>query len=156
MGTKYYPTIGLEIHAELKTRTKMFCSSKNDPDEKHPNVNICPVCMGHPGTLPVANKEAIKKVRGKVGEDFTPEQEKKLCEMYPDSIVFTHSWPSSIKPFYIMTKDEKKDAKFSEGFDALYGGMEISSGGQRIHIPELLIKILKKKGLRQTRSPRTA
>lgn len=51
--------IGLEIHAELMTQTKMFCSCRNDPDEKHPNVNICPICMGHPGTLPVPNKEAI-------------------------------------------------------------------------------------------------
>lgn len=58
----YYTTIGLEIHAELKTHTKMFCNSKNDPDEKRPNVNICPVCMGHPGTLPVINKEAVKHV----------------------------------------------------------------------------------------------
>lgn len=59
---KYTLTVGLEIHAELKTRTKMFCSSLNDPLEKRPNVNVCPVCMGHPGTLPVANKEAVKKV----------------------------------------------------------------------------------------------
>ncbi|MEK7510113.1 MAG: Asp-tRNA(Asn)/Glu-tRNA(Gln) amidotransferase subunit GatB [Patescibacteria group bacterium] len=58
----YIPTIGLEIHAELKTKSKMFCSCVNDPLEKHPNVNICPICMGHPGTLPVANKEAIHKV----------------------------------------------------------------------------------------------
>lgn len=58
---KYVPTIGLEIHAELKTHTKMFCGSLNDPDEKHPNVNVCPICMGHPGTLPAPNKEAIWK-----------------------------------------------------------------------------------------------
>ena len=58
----YKPTIGLEIHAELKTNSKMFCGCKNDPDEKRPNVNICPVCLGHPGTLSVANEEAIKKV----------------------------------------------------------------------------------------------
>ena len=68
-------------------------------------------------------EEAIKKVGGKIGEDFTPEEERKLCEMYPGDLVFTHSWPTSIKPFYIMTKDEKKDAKLSEGFDALYGGI---------------------------------
>ncbi|MEK7125177.1 MAG: Asp-tRNA(Asn)/Glu-tRNA(Gln) amidotransferase subunit GatB [Patescibacteria group bacterium] len=61
---KYIPTIGLEIHAELKTKTKMFCDSLNDPDEKRPNINICPICMGHPGTLPVANAEAIKKIIG--------------------------------------------------------------------------------------------
>src|SRR4030042_3295246 len=58
----YKPTIGLEIHIELKTKTKMFCSCLNDPDEKQPNVNVCPVCMGHPGTLPVINEEAVRKV----------------------------------------------------------------------------------------------
>ena len=92
-------------------------------------------------------EEAIKKAGGKIGEDFTPEQEKRLCSLYPDSIVFTYSWPSSLKPFYIMPKDEDKNAKYTEGFDALYGGMEISSGGQRIHLPKLLIERLKDKGL---------
>ncbi len=58
----YYPTIGLEIHAELKTRTKMFCNSKNDSDETEPNVNVCPICMAHPGTLPVINKEAVRHI----------------------------------------------------------------------------------------------
>jgi aspartyl-tRNA synthetase len=92
-------------------------------------------------------EEAIKKAGGKVGEDFTPEEERKLCAMHKGDIVFTHSWPSSIKPFYIMPKDENPKAKYSEGFDALYLGVEISSGGQRIHIPELLIERLKAKGL---------
>jgi len=58
---KYIPTIGLEIHVELKTKSKMFCSCKNDPLEKRPNFNICPVCTAQPGSLPVANEEAIKK-----------------------------------------------------------------------------------------------
>ena len=59
---KYEPVIGLEIHSQLATRTKMFCASLNDPEETHPNVHICPVCMGHPGTLPVPNKKAIESV----------------------------------------------------------------------------------------------
>ncbi|MBM3206365.1 MAG: Asp-tRNA(Asn)/Glu-tRNA(Gln) amidotransferase subunit GatB [Candidatus Staskawiczbacteria bacterium] len=59
---EYKPTIGLEIHAELNTKSKMFCSCKNDPNEKRPNFNICEVCTAQPGTLPVANEEAIKKV----------------------------------------------------------------------------------------------
>ncbi|OGI95176.1 glutaminyl-tRNA synthase (glutamine-hydrolyzing) subunit B [Candidatus Nomurabacteria bacterium RIFCSPLOWO2_01_FULL_42_17] len=88
MKKKYYPTIGLEIHAELKTNTKMFCSCKNDPDEEKPNVNICPVCMAHPGALPVINKKAIENVikvglavDGKIA-DFTEFDRKNY--FYPD------------------------------------------------------------------------
>ncbi len=58
----YTPTIGLEVHAELKTKSKMFCGCKNDPHASEPNSNICPICMAHPGTLPVANSAAIKSV----------------------------------------------------------------------------------------------
>lgn len=58
----YVPTIGLEVHAELKTATKMFCRSKNDPFASEPNMNICPVCLAHPGTLPVINREAVRHV----------------------------------------------------------------------------------------------
>ena len=63
MGSmSYRPTIGLEIHAELSTSTKMFCSCKNDADETRPNVNVCPICLAHPGTLPTINKEAVRHV----------------------------------------------------------------------------------------------
>lgn len=58
----YIPTIGIEVHAELKTKTKMFCDSKNDPHAGEPNTHVCPICMGHPGTLPVINKEAVRHV----------------------------------------------------------------------------------------------
>ncbi len=59
---EYKPAIGLEIHIELKTKGKMFCSCLNDPDERKPNVNVCPICLGHPGTLPVINQEAVREV----------------------------------------------------------------------------------------------
>lgn len=58
----YVPTIGLEIHAELKTKSKMFCGCKNEPHDAEPNSHTCPVCMAHPGTLPVPNYEAIKSI----------------------------------------------------------------------------------------------
>lgn len=86
--TDYKPTIGLEIHVELKTQTKMFCNSKNDPDEKRPNWNVCPICMGHPGTLPTINKEAVHhvlRVGAAVGgtlADFTEFDRKNY--FYPD------------------------------------------------------------------------
>lgn len=86
--SKYKATIGLEIHAELKTQTKMFCSCKNDPDEEKPNSNICSVCTAQPGTLPVLNKQAIEHVL-KVGlacgskiADFTEWDRKNY--FYPD------------------------------------------------------------------------
>ena len=57
---KFDVIIGLEIHAELKTRSKMFCSCDNDSLGKEPNTAVCPICLGHPGTLPVANRQAIE------------------------------------------------------------------------------------------------
>lgn len=57
--SKYSPIIGMEIHVELKTKSKMFCSCANNPDRDEPNTNICEICLAHPGTLPVPNKQAI-------------------------------------------------------------------------------------------------
>lgn len=88
MSVMYHTNIGLEIHAELNTNSKIFCGCANNPDEEKPNVNICPVCMAHPGTLPVINKKAIESVI-KVGlaldgtiADFTEFDRKNY--FYPD------------------------------------------------------------------------
>lgn len=56
----YKPTIGVEIHTQLATDTKMFCSCDNDSIEAAPNTHICPVCLAYPGTLPVPNKRAVE------------------------------------------------------------------------------------------------
>ena len=53
--------IGLEVHAQMNTKTKMFCSCDNDAWGKEPNTTVCPICMGHPGTLPVPNRSVIEK-----------------------------------------------------------------------------------------------
>jgi aspartyl-tRNA(Asn)/glutamyl-tRNA(Gln) amidotransferase subunit B len=52
--------IGIEVHVRLKTRTKLFCSCPNNWDDI-PNINICPICLGYPGTLPILNKVALEK-----------------------------------------------------------------------------------------------
>lgn len=61
---QYEPTIGMEVHAELKTASKMFCRCANGLGlETEPNVHICHVCTGQPGALPVPNQEAIRSVQ---------------------------------------------------------------------------------------------
>jgi aspartyl-tRNA(Asn)/glutamyl-tRNA(Gln) amidotransferase subunit B len=57
--SKYQAIIGMEVHVELKTKSKMFCSCPNLSGFLSPNVNICEICLAHPGTLPVPNKQAI-------------------------------------------------------------------------------------------------
>ena len=71
------PVIGLEIHLQLNTKSKLFCSCPNNVQNIPPNTNICPICMGCPGVLPVLNKKAIEKtlllgiaLKGKVAENF--------------------------------------------------------------------------------------
>ena len=57
---RYITTIGLEVHVQLKTRSKMFCGCATGFGAE-PNSNVCPVCLGYPGALPVMNEEALKK-----------------------------------------------------------------------------------------------
>jgi nondiscriminating aspartyl-tRNA synthetase len=83
------------------------------------------------------NKVSMEK------HDLSKEAEKKLGQMFKDTIVFVTDWPIEGKPFYIMPKEKG----LSAGFDAIYQGVEITSGGQRVHDPELLTKRLKANGL---------
>lgn len=84
----YTPTIGLEIHAELSTKSKMFCGCKNAPHGGLPNEYTCPVCLAHPGTLPRVNKEAVKKVllvgEALAGELATYSEFDRKNYFYPD------------------------------------------------------------------------
>ena len=60
MGVQdFEPVIGLEVHAQLKTATKLFCSCRNTFGEA-PNTHTCPICLGHPGVLPVLNRRAVE------------------------------------------------------------------------------------------------
>jgi aspartyl-tRNA(Asn)/glutamyl-tRNA(Gln) amidotransferase subunit B len=126
---EYIPVIGLEIHAELKTKTKMFCSCINDPLERKPNINICPICMAHPGTLPTLNKQAIQNVL-KVGlavdaeiADFTEWDRKNY--FYPD-IPKGYQISQYAYPLVQKGKVKVKDAK----------GNDVDVTLTRIHLEE--------------------
>lgn len=125
---EYVPTIGLEIHCELKTASKMFCSCPNHPDAGAPNTNVCPVCLGHPGTLPVANREAIRLTR--------------LVGLALDSRILEHSKFDRKNYFY---PDLPKGYQISQYDQPLCSGgyLEISDGGKpkkigitRVHLEE--------------------
>ncbi len=95
--------------------------------------------------LTFAEVNEIMKKEGVATEehDLSGDAEKKLGTLYPDTIVFVYDWPLAGKPFYIIPEGESS----SRGFDAIWKGMEISSGGQRVHDPELLKERLKANGL---------
>ena len=56
---EYETVIGLEVHCQLKTNTKVWCSCDADYDNKHPNTSACPVCTGQPGALPKLNEKVL-------------------------------------------------------------------------------------------------
>ena len=116
--------------------------------ENQEEIGLLDIKLAVPKAKYMSYKEAIEvlqkhKYKIKYGDDFEPEDERKLCNIYRNTIIFTHDWPQALKPFYIWPKNGT-----SGGFDAVYGGMEIASGGQRVHVPEILIKQLKVKGLK--------
>src|SRR6202165_654403 len=59
IGTDYEIVIGLEVHSQLLTKSKMFCSCSTDYANAAPNTHVCPICMGMPGVLPVINQQAV-------------------------------------------------------------------------------------------------
>ena len=135
----------MEIMKQMEGVVKYMVGEVIKKNKKE--LELLKVSLKVPRAKYISYDETVKMLKVKYGEDLSAEDEKKLCKKFPDTIIFVHSWPTKLKPFYIMPRGENADAKLSEGFDAIYGGVEISSGGQRIHIPELLEKMLKKKKL---------
>src|SRR3974377_1873194 len=84
---KYEPVIGLEVHAQLLTKTKIFCGCSTRFGDA-PNSNVCPVCLGLPGTLPVLNRRAVEMgIRGALALNFSVHQFSRFARknyFYPD------------------------------------------------------------------------
>ena len=85
----FIPTIGIEIHVQLATKSKMFCSCDNNSVGAEPNTNVCPVCLAYPGTLPVPNRHAVELgIRLGYGLNATVREHTKFDRknyFYPDS-----------------------------------------------------------------------
>jgi aspartyl-tRNA(Asn)/glutamyl-tRNA(Gln) amidotransferase subunit B len=98
-ATTWEAVIGLEVHVELATATKLFCSSKNEFGAE-PNTNICPVCLGLPGSLPVLNERAVEFAL-RVGEA--------LQSTVPEQSLFhrkNYFYPDMPKDYQISQYDE--------------------------------------------------
>ena len=125
---RWEAVIGLEVHAQLLTRSKMFCSCPADYVDKPPNSNVCPVCLGLPGTLPVINREAIEMtVRTALALS---------CEI-PEFTKFdrkNYFYPDLPKGYQISQYDMPLSR---DGHLALHvDGREVIAGITRVHLEE--------------------
>ncbi|MBI2050868.1 MAG: Asp-tRNA(Asn)/Glu-tRNA(Gln) amidotransferase subunit GatB [Parcubacteria group bacterium] len=131
---KLEPVIGLEIHVQLKTKSKMFCGCSNEGENEAPNTTICPVCLGHPGTLPVPNKQAIEwAVLAALALG---------CEIPPHSKFDRkhYFYPDLPKGYQISQFDEPIGVKGS--MSIVIGGEERAIRIHRLHLEEDAAKLL--------------
>lgn len=109
-----------------------------NPELKVPDSKF----MTYDEALRTLNKKGFKI---KYGSDISSDAEHKLAEIFgKQTLIHIHSWPVKLKSFYIMPRDKK----ISFGFDTDYGGIELASGGQRVHLPKVLTKQITDKGLK--------
>ncbi len=113
--SKYEVVIGLEIHAQLKTASKMFCGCDNFSVDAEPNTNVCPVCLGMPGMLPVANKKAIEytyllglALGSKISESFNFERKNYFYPDLPKAYQITSATNPPVVGGSLEVEDEGK------------------------------------------------
>lgn len=129
-----------------KTLVKIISDvrSKNVSDLEALNVDL-----KVPKVTTVTYSEVVEGLKAhgediKFGSDFSREHELKIGELFGEAVIVTE-YPTAVRAFYSMPKEGNPE--LSNSFDLIYKGLEISSGAQRIHMPEMLIQAIRKKGL---------
>jgi aspartyl-tRNA(Asn)/glutamyl-tRNA(Gln) amidotransferase subunit B len=136
-AARLLPTIGLEVHMHLKTRTKMFCACKVEYDVR-PNSNVCPVCLGMPGVLPVMNRKAVElAVRMALALDCTIPDFAKWDRKH-------YYYPDLPKNYQISEYDQPLGAKGHLDVETSNGPRRI--GIIRVHLEEDAGKLMHAEG----------
>src|SRR6185437_5961819 len=124
---KYEPVIGLEVHAQLLTKTKLFCNCSTQFGSP-PNANTCEVCLGMPGVLPVLNREAVNlAVRAALGLDCTVHERSQWSRK-------NYFYPDLPKGYQISQFDQPFATKGKLAIDD--DGKKMTVGITRIHMEE--------------------
>jgi aspartyl-tRNA(Asn)/glutamyl-tRNA(Gln) amidotransferase subunit B len=141
---EFEPVIGLEVHAQLLTRSKMFCGCSAAYADAPPNTHVCPVCMGAPGVMPVINEEAVR--------DTVKVALALHCEIPPFSKFDrkNYPYPDLVKGYQISQYDMPMSR---HGYlDVAMDGATFRVGIVRVHLEEDTAKLLHR--LPATRGPR--
>ncbi|HET9921500.1 MAG TPA: Asp-tRNA(Asn)/Glu-tRNA(Gln) amidotransferase subunit GatB [Ktedonobacteraceae bacterium] len=136
--TDYEVVIGLEVHAQLLTKSKMFCSCSTDYANAAPNTHVCPICMGMPGVLPVINQQAV---------DYTIMTALALHCSIPEYSKFdrkNYPYPDLMKGYQISQYDVPLS---NDGYLTVdYEGQERRIGITRVHLEEDTARLLHHQG----------
>ena len=130
----YEPVIGLEVHAQLLTKSKMFCGCSASYADAPPNTHVCPICLGMPGVLPVINKRAV---------DFTIMTALALSCEIPAFTKFdrkNYPYPDLMKGYQISQYDAPIGVKGCLTLEV--NGVQKRTGITRVHLEEDVAKLL--------------
>jgi aspartyl-tRNA(Asn)/glutamyl-tRNA(Gln) amidotransferase subunit B len=141
---KYETIIGLEVHAQLKTKSKMYCGCDTDYASTEPNTHVCPVCLGMPGVLPVINRRAI---------EFTMMTALALNCIVSEYTKFdrkNYPYPDLMKGYQISQYDAPIGVKGYLNIEV--DGRQRQIGITRVHLEEDVAKLLHRAGVGETYS----
>tara|TARA_B100001142_G_scaffold329887_1_gene394926 strand:- start:65 stop:1540 length:1476 start_codon:yes stop_codon:yes gene_type:complete len=136
MNNKYETVIGLEVHSQLLTKSKMFCGCESDYQNAQPNSRVCPICMGMPGVLPVVNKKAVELIiKTGLAIGCSINQETKFDRK-------NYSYPDLMKGYQISQFD--LPVAINGNLNISLDGNEKTIGVTRVHLEEDVARLIHK------------